>query len=134
GVDPVAHGGKALELRVNEALGYGRLDAKGSPIVTNDSNDRGQSVSYSINLRILGRPLDSYKKFYKQDTTHDYKFIVLKDMSHQFRFTNREIPEVYDISSLQSQVEKVESEINDLMAKLEERGRLIEIGVTDPKE
>ncbi|KAG7841113.1 hypothetical protein KL942_002101 [Ogataea angusta] len=134
GVSPFALGGKAMDIRVNEALGYGRADEQGSPIVTNDLGDKGLSITYSVNLRLLGRPQELYKRFYKRHTTHDYQFIIVRDFSVPFRFTNTNIPACYDGGSAEKQLDKIEHQVAELLVDFEERGGLIEAGIIDTEE
>ncbi|KAG7916311.1 hypothetical protein KL905_004714 [Ogataea polymorpha] len=134
GVNPFALGGKATDIRVKEALGYGRADDPGCPIVTNDFCDKGVSITYSVNLRLLGRPQELYKKFYKRHTTHDYQFIIVRDYSIPFRFTNTNIPACYDRRDVEEQIDKIEHTVAETLVDLEERRGLIEAGITDTKE
>ncbi|KAG7797850.1 hypothetical protein KL944_004671 [Ogataea haglerorum] len=134
GVSPFALGGKAMNVRVNEALGYGRADDEGTPIVTNDFSDRGLSITYTLNLRLLGRPQELYKRFYKRHTTHDYQFIIVRDFSIPFRFTNTNIPACYEGRGAEQQIDKIEHQVAETLVDLEERRGLIEAGITDTKE
>ncbi|KAG7885199.1 hypothetical protein KL938_001456 [Ogataea parapolymorpha] len=134
GVSPFALGGKAMDIRVNEALGYGRADDQGAPIVTNDFCDKGLSITYSVNLRLLGRPQELYKRFYKRHTTHDYQFIIVRDFSIPFRFTNTNIPACHDGRDAEKQIDKIEHQVAETLVDLEERRGLIEAGITDTKE
>ncbi|KAG7924336.1 hypothetical protein KL905_000490 [Ogataea polymorpha] len=80
GLDRESFNGRARQIAINESLGYGRLQDIGSPILLNDQSENGQSVSYAITVRMIGK----YQDIYKNDPMK--KFIMIKDEQYFFRF------------------------------------------------
>ncbi|GAV28654.1 hypothetical protein PMKS-002128 [Pichia membranifaciens] len=131
---------EAKYIKVDPFLGYGRLDRYGSPIKTNDYASDGQSVSYFISVQFIGRKLDFYKKFYTNDTKHEYDFIFLKNVEYNFRVDTSSNVNDYsaddslsDISTNQ-QLKMIENMVTDKLHEIVERKNLKKIGVTDPRE
>ncbi|GMG31709.1 unnamed protein product [Ambrosiozyma monospora] len=54
-------------------------------VKTNVLSAYGQSISYSINVRMIGRHLDFHKQFYTKTTDRDLDFIFTQDIQHFFR-------------------------------------------------
>lgn len=140
GVDKSAFKGLAKYIKVDPFLGYGRLDRYGSPIKTNDYAADGQSVSYYISVQFIGRKLDFYKKFYTNDTKHEYDFIFLKNVEYNFRVDTSSNTDEYsaddslsDISTTQ-QLKMTENMITDKLHEIVERKNLKKIGITDPRK
>ncbi|GME98577.1 unnamed protein product [Ambrosiozyma monospora] len=85
GVDVESFKGESGKIQFNKNLGYGRLDCFGTPVRTNDLSANGQSISYFINARMIGRHLDFHKKFYTKKTDHGFDFIFIQNKQHFFR-------------------------------------------------
>ncbi|GME81586.1 unnamed protein product [Ambrosiozyma monospora] len=143
GVDAESFNGESGRIQINKNFGYGHLGLVGSPIRTNDLSAYGQSISYSINVRMIGRQLDFYKKFYNKKTDHDFDFIFIQDVQHFFRVsTAGETKNINHDSawyfksnfSSDEQVEQLEKLCNDITEKLELQRDLIAAGVTDTSE
>ncbi|GME81604.1 unnamed protein product [Ambrosiozyma monospora] len=66
GVDVESFKGETASIQVDKKFGYGHLGCVGSPVKTNDLSAYGQSISYSINVRMIGRHLDFYKNMVLQ--------------------------------------------------------------------
>ncbi|GME79825.1 unnamed protein product [Ambrosiozyma monospora] len=144
GVDVESFQGDAGNIQVDKNFGYGHLGCIGSPVKTNDLATYGQSISYSINVRMIGRHLDFYKQFYTNNTDHDFDFIFIQDVQHFFRVStageNHE--NLYSDSawyfksnfSSDEQVEQLEKLCSNITEKLQLKRDLIVAGVTDPSE
>ncbi|ODV86982.1 hypothetical protein CANARDRAFT_27319 [[Candida] arabinofermentans NRRL YB-2248] len=90
GVDQECFNNRGHEIEMNELLGYGRLQQFGSPLLLNDQNERGKSISYAVCARLIGKKREVYKEFYQKDTSHDYKFIMIKECQSFIRLVPAE--------------------------------------------
>ncbi|GMG40293.1 unnamed protein product [Ambrosiozyma monospora] len=143
GVDAESFKGDAGRIQVDKNFGYGHLGCIGSPVKTNDLSTYGQSISYSINVRMIGRHLDFYKQFYTNSTDHDFDFIFIRDVQHFFRVStagenhnNNSDSAWYFKSNFSSdeQVEQLEKLCANINEKLQLKRDLIFAGFTDPSE
>lgn len=126
-------------IKINPYVGYGRLDTYGSPIKTNDYATEGQSISYYINIQLIGRKLTFYEKYYNTETKHEYDFISLKNNEYHFRvetFKNleSEFQNHYGELSTSQQIKTVESIVTDKLNEVMERTNLIQAGIADPRK
>lgn len=143
GVDNYAFSGIAEHIKVNPFLGYGRLDRYGSPIKTSDYADSGQSVSYFVNVQVIGRKLDFYKKYYTHETKHEYDFIFLKNIEYHFRVDTSITPpnaltltagNYYGEISTSKQLKIIEKLVADELNEILERKNLNQIGISNQRE
>ncbi|GME76251.1 unnamed protein product [Ambrosiozyma monospora] len=143
GVDIESFSGQANKIQVDKQSGYGDLGCSGSPIRTNDFSLYGQSISYSINIKIIGRQIDFYKQFYTYSTNHNFDFVLIKNAQHFFRFstagTNCNINSdsawfFKSHFSSDEQIGQLEKIFADITEKLKLKRALIDAGVTDPSE
>lgn len=141
GVNNDAFNGLGKLIKVNQFHGYGRLDRYGSPIKTLDNATDGQSVSYSINVQFIGRKLEFYKKFYNQETKHEYDFISLKNVEYHFRVdTSNVITQLsnplsdHGEISTSKQLKIIENLVTDKLNENLERKNLNNIGISDSRE
>ncbi|GME80228.1 unnamed protein product [Ambrosiozyma monospora] len=143
GVDIESFNGDAGGIRVDKKFGYGHLGIIGTPVKTNDLATYGQSISYSINARMIGRQLDFYKQFYSKKTDHDFDFIFIKHVQHFFRVStagekrNNNSDSTWFFKSHFSsdeQIEQLEKLCAEITEKLQLKSDLITAGVTDPSE
>ncbi|GME77376.1 unnamed protein product [Ambrosiozyma monospora] len=143
GIDVESFKGDAGKIQVDKRFGYGHLDCIGSPVKTNDLSTYGQSISYSINVRMIGRHLDFYKQFYTDKTDHDFDFIFIRNVQHFFRVStagddhnNNSDSAWYFKSNFSSdeQVEHLEKLCSNITEKMQLKRDLIVSGVTDPSE
>ncbi|GME81047.1 unnamed protein product [Ambrosiozyma monospora] len=143
GVDVESFKGEAGRIQVDKNFGYGHLGMIGSPIKTNDLSTYGQSISYSINVRMIGRQLDFYKKFYTKKTDHDFDFISIRSVQHFFRVSTAGMSHnddpvstcffKYHFSS-DEQIEQLMKVYSDISKELKLKRYLIVAGVTDLSE
>ncbi|GME81624.1 unnamed protein product [Ambrosiozyma monospora] len=143
GVDIESFKGESAEIEIDKNFGYGHLGIIGTPVKTNDLASYGQSISYSINARMIGRQLDFYKQFYKNNTDHNFDFIFIQEIQHFFRVStagekyNNNIESAWFFKSHFSsdeQIEQLEKLCADITEKLRLKRDLIVVGVTDPSE
>ncbi|GME71319.1 unnamed protein product [Ambrosiozyma monospora] len=143
GIDVESFKGDAGRIEVDKSFGYGHLGCVGSPVKTNDLSNYGQSIAYSINVRMIGRHLDFYKQFYTNNTDHDFDFIFIRDVQHFFRVStsgekhdNNTDSAWYFKSNFSSdeQVEQLDSLCANITENLQLKRDLIVAGVTDPSE
>ncbi|GME70383.1 unnamed protein product [Ambrosiozyma monospora] len=147
GVDCESFNGASRDIEVDRRFGYGHLGIVGSPIKKNDLAGYGQSVSYYINVQMIGKRRDFYKQFYTKNIKDDYDFIFVKELQHFFRFStagsqldydNEEDAEsVWHFTSnftSKDQIQQLEKLCKDTTEKLTLRRDLIMAGVTDVDE
>ncbi|ODV86758.1 hypothetical protein CANARDRAFT_114982 [[Candida] arabinofermentans NRRL YB-2248] len=142
GIDRTAFGGSASRISVDRILGYGRLETKGAPIMTKDLAQEGVSISYSINVSCIGKRCELYKKYYNNNTSHEYDFITLKDAKHFFRVgsgVNEGNPGkseycFHSNSSTTDQLRSIERLASDKVLFFKEMLELVSSGVTDSEE
>lgn len=126
-------------LEFNEHLGYGRVDAIGSPVVTKDMHREGQSVSYYLRVRMIGLKdrlldLERQSKF-----TNDEKAFVMKECKHYIQIdTSSENPIYQEIDSThfpmkstEDQLKYIEQLTKDELMSIMERKNLFDIGIND---
>ncbi|KAG7830631.1 hypothetical protein KL920_001222 [Ogataea angusta] len=136
GLDRDSFSGRARHIAINESLGYGRLQDIGSPILLNDQSENGQSVSYAITVRMIGKHQDIYKKDPMK------KFIMIKDEQHFFRFIPDEsldLPSYKDNQNLakqstKQQLERVSRAAEEAIEKLTKFKLLRSAGVENERE
>ncbi|CCH41759.1 Ubiquitin ligase-binding protein [Wickerhamomyces ciferrii] len=75
GVDRVKKGGKYAEIKIDSNLNYGHLGTRGSPVLTRDLSGSNNSISYSINAKLIATHPKKPKKL-----------CVLKDFEYNLRF------------------------------------------------
>ncbi|GAV26957.1 hypothetical protein PMKS-000418 [Pichia membranifaciens] len=123
----------ASAININPHLGYGRLDRVGSPIKVNDYALKGEFCSFFINIQVVGKRLDAYKKFYTKNTTHQYDFIFLKNAAHYFRVGKvSESPEsTASYGSTADQLDLIEKTAQEAIEVLAERKMLKDIDITN---
>lgn len=137
GINKYSWNSRACAIGINKTLGYGRLEKTGSPLKVNDSALNGEFCSYYISVDIIGKRLDSYKKFYKPETKHQYDYIFLKNVEHYFRVgkSPQDIEErVLNYGSTKSQLDYIENIAKETIEVLTERGMLQEVDVTNIRD
>lgn len=121
------------DIDIDPDLGYGRLRYPGSPIKVNDYISPGEFCSYHIKVQIIGKNLEIYKQFYKQNTTHLYDFIFLKNVEHHFRVGK--LPESNNFKlnygSTKDQLDAIEKVAIETSKVLTEREMLQKLNITD---
>ncbi|GME79489.1 unnamed protein product [Ambrosiozyma monospora] len=149
GVDIESFEGQAEKIEVDKKVGYGCINENGAPIKTNDLAMRGQSISYSINVRMIGRHLDWYKQYYNHGgyDLHDFDFVKIREFQHFFRVSTAG----HDSSSSddshsdsdwffksnvnsETQVKQIERLCQETTEVLKLKRDLISAGVTDVAE
>ncbi|GME79711.1 unnamed protein product [Ambrosiozyma monospora] len=143
GVDIESFNGEADKIQIGKTSGYGDLGFIGSPIRTNDLSSYGQSISYSINIRIIGKPMDFCKKFYTHSKNHSSDFILVKHAQHFFRVSTAGAVHNHNSDSAwyfksnfssDEQMQQLEKLFADTTEKLQLKRDLIGAGVTDLSE
>lgn len=64
-----------LPIKVNEALGYGHVGVRGSPLLTDDHSGEDVAVIYSVNARLLGKNKKKKGMNILQDSQYHIRFI-----------------------------------------------------------
>ncbi|CCH46351.1 Ubiquitin ligase-binding protein [Wickerhamomyces ciferrii] len=75
GVDRIKKKGKYAEIDINPILNYGHLGTRGSPILTRDLSGSNNSISYSINAKLIATHPKRPKKL-----------CVIKEFEYHLRF------------------------------------------------
>ncbi|ODQ48808.1 hypothetical protein PICMEDRAFT_14338 [Pichia membranifaciens NRRL Y-2026] len=123
----------AAAINIDPHLGYGRLDRTGSPIKVKDYALPGEFCSFFINIQIVGKRHDAYKKYYTKNTTHQYDFIFLKNAAHYFRVGKvAESPRsTSNYGSTADQLDLIEKTAQEAIEVLAERKMLKDIDITN---
>ncbi|GMG47356.1 unnamed protein product [Ambrosiozyma monospora] len=141
GLDTNCMNGAAEDIAINELLGYGRCLAPGSPIVLNDQTEKDQSISYSINVAIIGKNTGENAMFWEKKKIGS-KYCMLQEKQHFIRFVPGEdinapppiTSSAFLHPSTRKQLEKLERLSKDTIKRLEQTKELKKIGVTDERE
>ncbi|GME91055.1 unnamed protein product [Ambrosiozyma monospora] len=143
GVDCESCHGLSKEIEAEKGHGYGLVGDDGSHIRKNDLAGDGQSVSYSINVGMIGKRHESYKQFHTSSINDNYDFIFIKEMQHFFRFSTAGSQLNYDddgsISAShfksnftsEDQIQQLDKLCEEMTEKLKLRRDLIMSGITD---
>lgn len=133
GLDIFAFKNGIYDLDVEPHLGYSKLQYPGSPIKVNDYVLPGEFCSYHINVQIIGKKLEIYKQFYKQNTTHSYDFIFLKNVEYHFRVGRLPESNTFKLNygSTKNQIEAIEKIAIETQEVLTEREMLQKVNIND---
>ncbi|GME67008.1 unnamed protein product [[Candida] boidinii] len=147
GVDVNSFNGRGSNIRIDDTLGYGRLGDIGSPVVLRDLGDAGQSVSYSVNVRIIGNRDEYFNNFLNKTekdvikyTDSPSSFLVIKEFQHYIRVvpiedlieTNKLLFRKFP--STQNQLNELLTKADGLIDCMKMRKHLMDIGVTDESQ
>lgn len=147
GVDVNCFNGRGSNIRIDETLGYGRLGDIGSPVVLKDLSDVGHSVSYSVNVRIIGNRdeyfnnfLNLAKKEVLKYTESPSNFVMIKEFQHFIRVvpiedlieTNKLLFQKFP--STQNQLNEILIKADGLIECMKLRKNLVNIGVTEESQ
>lgn len=133
GINKRALGGKTSMIKINPPLGYGRIEEKGSPIHVSDHALTDSYCNYYINVQIIGKNMDIYKPFYRENTLHQYDYIFIKNQEFYFRVGKSSLLPYDNKSphgSTNAQLELFKHTAIDTLEVLQERGMLSKTGIT----
>lgn len=88
GLDRTCFGNRGEGVQLNKALGYGFLNARGTPLLTKDYAPDNTSVSYTIEAKFIDKLADEHVRLLEHDVNHspDDEFVILRSAQYYLRF------------------------------------------------